>query len=55
MKGKQGVAIVSKQEPLDEVGGKLRQGKHPMLMHFKRFYWLYIFLIPGLFSIFLFI
>ena len=28
--------------------------KHPLLAHFKRFYWLYIFLIPGLVSIYLF-
>ena len=41
MKDKQSAAVIQKR-------------KHPMLMHLKRFYWLYIFLIPGLVSIFLF-
>lgn len=40
MNGKQSIVIAKK--------------KHPLLAHFKRFYWLYIFLIPGLLSIYLF-
>lgn len=34
--------------------GAVLKARSPLFLHFRRFYWLYIFLLPGLLSIFLF-
>ena len=54
MMSKQSIAATQKHAQVQPTGAETKKRRHPMLMHFKRFHWLYIFLIPGLISIFLF-